>query len=94
VLERLADAMCTPSHRLFLAWTTTRSEPQKRTLEQVRTWPRGCDLWPTDSFARNAAVQAAGEGWAADAAQALAGVHPFAMAHTALKMTIEEAHAE
>jgi hypothetical protein len=33
------------------------------------------DLWVADAFACNSALQAAGEGWAADAAQALAGVH-------------------
>jgi len=66
----------------------------ERTLKEIRTWPPGCLSWLDDPSSCDAPVQKAGSRGAAHPPEALARVHSFAMAHTPLKMSIDEAHNE
>ena len=95
VLERLARAMCTPLRHLFSAWTTTPSESPSGRLEQVRTWPPGLPIFglltPLPATPLYKRLEKAGRLTRPKHWQEFI---PFAMAHTPLKMTIEEAHAE
>ena len=78
-----------------MAWTTTPIGVAERTLEQVRTWPPGLPIFglltplpatPLYKRLENAGRLTRPKHWQE--------FIPFAMAHTPLKMTIEEAHAE
>lgn len=67
----------------------------ERTLEQVRTWPPGLPIFglltPLPATPLYKRLEAAGR---LTRPQHWRDFIPFAMAHTPLKMTIEEAHAE
>jgi len=67
----------------------------ERTLEQIRTWPAGLPIFglitPLPSTPLYARLEAAGR---LTRPKHWEEFIPFAMAHTPLKMSIEEAHAE
>ena len=88
------SATSTPSLRSFSGWTTTPWRSRAH-AEKVRTWPAGLPIFglltPLPGTPLLKRLEAAGRLTRPKHWQEFI---PFAMAHTPLKMSIEEAHAE
>jgi radical SAM superfamily enzyme YgiQ (UPF0313 family) len=95
VLERLAQRNVYAITSFIFGMDNDTTGVAERTLEQVRTWPPGLPIFglltPLPATPLYKRLQAAGRLTRPKHWQEFI---PFAMAHTPLKMTIEEAHAE
>ena len=95
VLERLAKRNVYAITSFIFGMDNDTVGVAERTLEQVRTWPPGLPIFglltPLPSTPLYKRLEAAGRLTRRKHWQEFI---PFAMAHTPLKMTIEEAHAE
>src|SRR2546428_2285996 len=95
VLERLARRNVYAITSFIFGMDNDTVGDAERTLEQVRTWPAGLPIFglltPLPATPLYKRLEAAGRLTRPKHWQEFI---PFAMAHTPLKMTIEEAHAE
>ncbi|HKW89401.1 MAG TPA: radical SAM protein [Candidatus Acidoferrales bacterium] len=95
VLERLAQRNVYAITSFIFGMDNDTPGVAERTLEQVRTWPPGLPIFglltPLPSTPLYKRLEAAGR---LTRPQHWKEFVPFAMAHTPLKMTIPEAHAE
>ncbi len=95
VLERLAKRNVYAITSFIFGMDNDTVGVGERTLEQVRTWPPGLPIFglltPLPSTPLYKRLEAAGR---LTRRKHWREFIPFAMAHTPLKMTIEEAHAE
>ena len=95
VLERLAKRNVYAITSFIFGMDNDTVGVAERTLEQVRTWPPGLPIFglltPLPATPLYKRLEAAGRLTRPKHWQEFI---PFAMAHTPLKMTIEEAHAE
>src|SRR6266498_497865 len=95
VLERLAQRNVYAITSFIFGMDNDTTGVAERTLEQVRTWPPGLPIFglltPLPATPLYKRLQVAGRLTRPKHWQEFI---PFAMAHTPLKMTIEEAHAE
>ncbi|MGO9088347.1 MAG: B12-binding domain-containing radical SAM protein [Candidatus Sulfotelmatobacter sp.] len=95
VLERLAKRNVYAITSFIFGMDNDTVGVAERTLEQVRTWPPGLPIFglltPLPATPLYKRLELAGRLTRAKHWQEFV---PFAMAHTPLKMTIEEAHAE
>jgi radical SAM superfamily enzyme YgiQ (UPF0313 family) len=95
VLERLAKRNVYAITSFIFGMDNDTPGVAERTLEQVRTWPPGLPIFglltPLPATPLYKRLEAAGRLTRPKHWQEFI---PFAMAHTPLKMTIEEAHAE
>ena len=95
VLERLAKRNVYAITSFIFGMDNDTVGVAERTLEQVRTWPPGLPIFglltPLPATPLYKRLEAAGRLTRAKHWQEFI---PFAMAHTPLKMTIDEAHAE
>jgi radical SAM superfamily enzyme YgiQ (UPF0313 family) len=95
VLERLAKRNVYAITSFIFGMDNDTVGVAERTLEQVRTWPPGLPIFglltPLPSTPLYKRLEAAGR---LTRPRHWKEFIPFAMAHTPLKMTIEEAHAE
>ena len=95
VLERLAKRNVYAITSFIFGMDNDTVGVAERTLEQVRTWPPGLPIFglltPLPATPLYKRLEAAGRLTRVKHWQEFI---PFAMAHTPLKMTIEEAHAE
>src|SRR6476660_8034915 len=95
VLERLAKRNVYAITSFIFGMDNDTTGVAERTLEQVRTWPPGLPIFglltPLPATPLYKRLEAAGRLTRRKHWQEFI---PFAMAHTPLKMTIEEAHAE
>jgi len=90
VLDRLAQRNVFASPLSSLAWTMTRLRGGANSEGNSHLATGAAYLWLDDPSSCDAPVQKAGSRGAAHPPEALARVHPFAMAHTPLKMSIDE----
>ena len=95
VLERLADRNVFAITSFMFGMDNDTAGVAERTLQQIRTWPAGLPIFglitPLPSTPLYTRLEAAGRLTRPKHWQEFI---PFAMAHTPLKMTIAEAHAE
>jgi len=95
VLERLAQRNVYAITSFIFGMDNDTTGVAERTLEQVRTWPPGLPIFglltPLPATPLYKRLETAGRLTRPKHWQEFI---PFAMAHTPLKMTIEEAHAE
>jgi len=95
VLERLAQRNVYAITSFIFGMDNDTAGVAERTLEQIRTWPPGLPIFglltPLPATPLYKRLQTAGRLTRPKHWQEFI---PFAMAHTPLKMTIEEAHAE
>lgn len=95
VLERLAKRNVYAITSFIFGMDNDTTGVAERTLEQVRTWPPGLSIFglltPLPATSLYKRLEAAGRLTRHKHWQEFI---PFAMAHTPLKMSIEEAHAE
>src|SRR6476660_5614224 len=95
VLERLAKRNVYAITSFIFGMDNDTAGVAERTLEQVRTWPPGLPIFglltPLPATPLYKRLEAAGRLTRRKHWQEFI---PFAMAHTPLKMTIDEAHAE
>jgi hypothetical protein len=95
VLERLAKRNVYAITSFIFGMDNDTTGVAERTLEQVRTWPPGLPIFglltPLPATPLYKRLEAAGRLTRHKHWQEFI---PFAMAHTPLKMSIEEAHAE
>ncbi len=95
VLQRLADRNIFAITSFMFGMDNDTVGVAERTLEQIRTWPAGLPIFglitPLPSTPLYARLEAAGR---LTRPKHWEEFIPFAMAHTPLKMSIEEAHAE
>ncbi|HVI80931.1 MAG TPA: radical SAM protein, partial [Candidatus Acidoferrum sp.] len=95
VLERLAKRNVYAITSFIFGMDNDTTGVAERTLEQVRTWPPGLPIFglltPLPATPLYKRLEAAGRITRLKHWQEFI---PFSMAHTPLKMTIEEAHAE
>ncbi len=95
VLERLAKRNVYAITSFIFGMDNDTTGVAERTLEQVRTWPPGLPIFglltPLPATPLYKRLEAAGR---LTRPKHWREFIPFAMAHTPLKMTIEEAHAE
>jgi radical SAM superfamily enzyme YgiQ (UPF0313 family) len=95
VLQRLADRNVFAITSFMFGMDNDTVGVAERTLQQIRTWPAGLPIFglitPLPSTPLYARLQAAGR---LTRPKHWEEFIPFAMAHTPLKMSIEEAHAE
>ena len=95
VLQRLADRNVYAITSFIFGMDNDTTGVAERTLEQVRTWPAGLPIFglitPLPATPLYARLLAAGR---LTRPKHWEEFIPFAMAHTPLKMTIAEAHAE
>ena len=95
VLERLAQRNVYAITSFIFGMDNDTTGVAERTLEQVRTWPPGLPIFglltPLPATPLYKRLEAAGRLTRIKHWQEFI---PFAMAHTPLQMTIEEAHAE
>ncbi len=95
VLERLAKRNVYAITSFIFGMDNDTTGVAERTLEQVRTWPPGLPIFglltPLPATPLYKRLEAAGR---LTRPQHWREFIPFAMAHTPLKMTIEEAHNE
>ena len=95
VLERLAQRNVFAITSFIFGMDNDTVGAAERTLQQVRTWPPGLPIFglltPLPSTPLYKRLEVAGR---LTRPQHWKEFVPFAMAHTPLKMTIEEAHAE
>jgi radical SAM superfamily enzyme YgiQ (UPF0313 family) len=95
VLERLAQRNVYAITSFIFGMDNDTTGVAERTLQQIRTWPPGLPIFglltPLPSTPLYKRLEAAGR---LTRPQHWKEFIPFAMAHTPLKMTIEEAHAE
>lgn len=95
VLERLAQRNVFAITSFIFGMDNDTAGVAERTLSQIRTWPPGLPIFglltPLPSTPLYKRLEAAGRLTRAKHWQEFI---PFAMAHTPLKMSIEEAHAE
>src|SRR6476660_6288266 len=95
VLERLAKRNIYAITSFILGMDNDTPGVAERTLEQVRTWPPGLPIFglltPLPATPLYKRLEAAGR---LTRPRHWLDFVPFTMAHTPLKMTIEEAHAE
>ncbi len=95
VLERLAKRNVYAITSFIFGMDNDTTGVAERTLEQVRTWPPGLPIFglltPLPATPLYKRLETAGRLTRAKHWQEFI---PFSMAHTPLKMTIEEAHAE
>jgi radical SAM superfamily enzyme YgiQ (UPF0313 family) len=95
VLERLAQRNVYAITSFIFGMDNDTTGVAERTLQQVRTWPPGLPIFglltPLPATPLYKRLEAAGRLTRPKHWQEFI---PFAMAHTPLKMTIEEAHAE
>lgn len=95
VLQRLAKRNVYAITSFIFGMDNDTTGVAERTLQQVRTWPPGLPIFglltPLPGTPLYTRLQAAGR---LTRAKHWLEFIPFAMAHTPLKMTIEEAHAE
>src|SRR6202166_1007242 len=95
VLQRLADRNVFAITSFMFGMDNDTVGVAERTLEQVRTWPAGLPVFglitPLPSTPLYARLEAAGR---LTRPKHWEEFIPFAMAHTPLKMTVAEAHAE
>jgi radical SAM superfamily enzyme YgiQ (UPF0313 family) len=95
VLERLAKRNVYAITSFIFGMDNDTTGVAERTLEQVRTWPPGLPIFglltPLPATPLYKRLEAAGRLTRRKHWQEFI---PFAMAHTPLKMSIEEAHAE
>ena len=95
VLQRLADRNVFAITSFMFGMDNDTVGVAERTLEQIRTWPAGLPIFglitPLPSTPLYARLEAAGR---LTRPKHWEEFIPFAMAHTPLKMSIEEAHAE
>src|ERR1700676_967907 len=95
VLQRLADRNVFAITSFMFGMDNDTVGVAERTLQQIRTWPAGLPVFglitPLPSTPLYARLEAAGR---LTRPKHWEEFIPFAMAHTPLKMTIDEAHAE
>jgi radical SAM superfamily enzyme YgiQ (UPF0313 family) len=95
VLERLAQRNVYAITSFIFGMDNDTTGVAERTLQQIRTWPPGLPIFglltPLPSTPLYKRLEAAGR---LTRPQHWKEFIPFAMAHTPLKMSIEEAHAE
>ncbi len=95
VLQRLADRNVFAITSFIFGMDNDTTGVAERTLKQIRTWPPGLPIFglltPLPATPLYKRLEAAGRLTRPKHWQEFI---PFAMAHTPLKMTIEEAHAE
>jgi radical SAM superfamily enzyme YgiQ (UPF0313 family) len=95
VLQRLADRNVFAITSFMFGMDNDTVGVAERTLQQIRTWPAGLPIFglitPLPSTPLYARLQAAGR---LTRPKHWEEFIPFAMAHTPLKMSIAEAHAE
>src|SRR5450631_3296877 len=95
VLQRLADRNVFAITSFMFGMDNDTVGVAERTLEQIRTWPAGLPIFglitPLPSTPLYARLEAAGR---LTRPKHWEEFIPFAMAHTPLKMSIPEAHAE
>jgi radical SAM superfamily enzyme YgiQ (UPF0313 family) len=95
VLQRLADRNVFAITSFIFGMDNDTVGVADRTLQQIRTWPPGLPIFglltPLPATPLYKRLEAAGRLTRAKHWQEFI---PFAMAHTPLKMTIDEAHAE
>ncbi len=95
VLQRLADRNVFAITSFMFGMDNDTVGVAERTLEQIRTWPAGLPIFglitPLPSTPLYKRLEAAGR---LTRPKHWEEFIPFAMAHTPLKMTVEEAHAE
>src|SRR6202166_4821880 len=95
VLQRLADRNVFAITSFIFGMDNDTTGVAERTLQQIRTWPPGLPIFglltPLPATPLYKRLEAAGRLTRPKHWQEFI---PFAMAHTPLKMTIEEAHAE
>jgi radical SAM superfamily enzyme YgiQ (UPF0313 family) len=95
VLQRLADRNVFAITSFMFGMDNDTVGVAERTLEQIRTWPAGLPIFglitPLPATPLYARLEAAGR---LTRPKHWEEFIPFAMAHTPLKMSIEEAHAE
>ncbi|HTC63988.1 MAG TPA: radical SAM protein [Candidatus Saccharimonadales bacterium] len=95
VLQRLADRNVFAITSFMFGMDNDTVGVAERTLEQISTWPAGLPIFglitPLPSTPLYARLEAAGR---LTRPKHWEEFIPFAMAHTPLKMSIEEAHAE
>jgi radical SAM superfamily enzyme YgiQ (UPF0313 family) len=95
VLKRLADRNVYAITSFIFGMDNDTMGVAERTLEQIRTWPPGLPIFglltPLPSTPLYKRLEAAGR---LTRPQHWKEFVPFAMAHTPLKMSISEAHAE
>src|ERR1700692_1037979 len=95
VLQRLADRNVFAITSFMFGMDNDTVGVAERTLQQIRTWPAGLPIFglftPLPSTPLYARLEAAGR---LTRPKHWEEFIPFAMAHTPLRMSIEEAHAE
>jgi radical SAM superfamily enzyme YgiQ (UPF0313 family) len=95
VLQRLADRNVFAITSFMFGMDNDTVGVAERTLQQIRTWPAGLPVFglitPLPSTPLYKRLEAAGR---LTRPKHWEEFIPFAMAHTPLKMTVEEAHAE
>ena len=95
VLGAAGAAQCVCDHIVYFWMDNDTIGVAERTLEQVRTWPPGLPIFglltPLPATPLYKRLETSGRLTRPKHWQEFI---PFAMAHTPLKMTIEEAHAE
>jgi radical SAM superfamily enzyme YgiQ (UPF0313 family) len=95
VLQRLADRNVFAITSFIFGMDNDTVGVADRTLQQIRTWPPGLPIFglltPLPATPLYKRLEAAGRLTRAKHWQEFI---PFAMAHTPLKMTVDEAHAE
>src|ERR1700726_3057774 len=95
VLQRLADRNVFAITSFIFGMDNDTTGVAERTLQQIRTWPPGLPIFglltPLPATPLYKRLEAAGRLTRPKHWQEFI---PFAMAHTPLKMTIDEAHAE
>jgi len=95
VLQRLADRNVFAITSFMFGMDNDTVGVAERTLQQIRTWPAGLPIFglitPLPATPLYARLEAAGR---LTRPKHWEEFIPFAMAHTPLKMTIKEAHAE
>src|ERR1700731_2818626 len=95
VLQRLAQRNVYAITSFIFGMDNDTVGVAERTLKEIHTWPAGLPIFgwitPLPATPLYTKLQAAGR---LTRPKHWQGVIPFAMAHTPLKMTIEEAHAE
>ena len=95
VLERLAKRNVYAITSFIFGMDNDTSGVAERTLEQIRTWPPGLPIFglltPLPATPLYKRLETAGR---LTRARHWLDFMPFTMAHTPLKMTVDEAHAE
>src|SRR5271169_6322302 len=95
VLQRLADRNVFAITSFMFGMDNDTVGVAERTLQQIRTWPAGLPIFglitPLPATPLYARLEAAGR---LTRPKHWEEFIPFAMAHTPLKMSVEEAHAE